>query len=732
MIVSKQDLDNFGLLSALPTELKKMENGNTFVFYYIVDEEKVKLKVFEYEVIAQITTNLYRGIQDKQKKYKSDVNIGCFTFSSGETFDTKDGLFFQFLKTYNTDEAVFDFYNKLIETDKITDLNVSINAITEIYNSDGFKRAISYFSPMRMQPIMFVYDLVNQAFKNKLGKNLYGDSIKKVVNLIKVEGGVLPEWDLSVMRYMIIGPHAELTDVQKARYQEAEALVRSGYPIDKVYSQTGWALSTKDGKWRTNIADNEAKISLDFMTEFGGKRMYVPTGLTPTDILPLTLNPSILYNTRYSGKLIDVLKHPTLYQYYPKLAIMPIVYWYQDTALNPTRDQVEQNSEPQDYYFAPNEMGGLILINGSFLAGDSLSILLHEIQHAIQHKEGFATGGNMFLAQFCSTVGADMVRKIFAAINKMQHLFKDHCLDNSSRIELMNLLRGMILRSSKSKSLRDSILQYCSDQKTYEQNGSTINFYLTILISEENDLTSSLFEWITGKIGDYIYDIFSVIRDGYDVAKNYEQKLQDEGYTKGYVTSEGDYRRGDIDIILFKGYENLYGEMESRSVQSSRFVESQYKNYFSLTSWELGPLRNLTVIDGVEEVVDVNKVKGACESIEDQYVLHFERNDSVIPFIHELGHIVFDALKRLGYEQKIIAEYEKQFEINNLDEYFVEKFMAYIKETIQDNGIQEDMKLELIKSNATISGILEEFLKDTEVENRIKFLNKMLSLINGE
>lgn len=733
MIVSKQDLDNFGLLFALPDELKKMENGNTFVFYYDVDEENVALKIYEYEVIAQITTNLYRGVQDKQKKYQSQINIGCFTFECGETFDTKDGIFFQFLKTYNTKEAVYNFYNKIIEQDRVTDLSVSINAITEILNADDFKRAISYFNPIRMQPIMFVYDLVNQAFKSKLGKRLYGDAIKKVVNMIKVEGGVLPEWDKSLIRYMIIGPHAELTEDQKKRLDAADALIRSGHVMEQVYSQTGWALSEKDGKWRTNIADNEAYISMDFMTEFGGKRMYVPTGMKPDQILPLTLNPNLLYQQKYPGRLIDVLKHPTLYTYYPFLANIPIVYYYQDKQINATPEETYRNSKIQEFYFAPNDRGGLILINGSYLAGDSASILLHEIQHAIQNKEGYATGGNMFLAQFVSTVGANMVRKIFAAINKLQHFFREHCLDNNSRMELLHLLKGMRLHSPESESLRYTILQYLSDQKTYEESANTINFYLTILVSEENDLTSPIFEFLQQKIGDFIYEIFNVIREGYEAAKNYEAHLQSEGFTKGYYLPDGSYKRGDIDIILFKGYENLYGEMESRSVQSSRFVESQYKNYFSLTHWELGPLRNLTVIDGVEEVVDCQKIKGACESIEDKYILHFEKNDSVIPFLHELGHIVYDALKRLGYEQKIIAEYDKQFAISGVDEYFVEKFLGYIKEKIDNKGIQEDMRMELnLKGNPAISEILDEFFKDTEVEKRIQFLNKMLLLINGE
>ena len=114
-------------------------------------------------------------------------------------------------------------------------------------------------------------------------------------------------------------------------------------------------------------------------------------------------------------------------------------------------------------------------------------------------------------------------------------------------------------------------------------------------------------------------------------------------------------------------------------------------------------------------------------------ILHFEKNDSVIPFLHELGHIVYDALKRLGYEQKIIAEYDKQFAISGVDEYFVEKFLGYIKDKIDNKGIQEDMRIELnIKGNPIISEILDEFFKDTEVEKRIQFLNKILLLIDGE
>ena len=729
MIVSKQDLDNFGLLKALPDKLKSMNSGDYFVFYYDVDEVNLSLKIFEFDTVTEPNFSLYRGLSDKMEKYRSEVKVGFFS----NTFDTKDGLFFQFLKTYNDKDAVYAFYNKIIEQDKVVDLSVSINAITDIYNSDGFRRAISYFSSTRMQPIMFVYDMVDSIFKKKLGKSLYADTIKQVVNIVKFEGGVLPEWDKSKMRFMIIGPHAELTKEQKDRLDLANALLRSGNKIDDIYSQTGWALGDKDGKWRTNIADNEASLTYDKMVTLGGKRLYVPYGENQDDVIPLTMNPTLLYAQRYRGKLGDVLKHPTLYQYYPWLHNMPLVYFFQDEALGMDMQTTKNNAQPQEFYFSANDRGGFILINGSYLAGDALSILLHEIQHSIQNKEGYATGGNLFLAQFVSSVGSNMVRKIFAAINRMEHLFRDNCVNDSSRNELKFILSEMYLHSKQSDGLRNMILEFLNDQSIYAENIKSITFYLAILLSEEADFTSRLFEFLEEQLGSFLYEIIQVISEGYASAKNYEQYLNKElGYSKGSFRADGSYKKGDIDTILFKGYENLYGEVESRSVQSSRFVQSEYKNYFYLTHWELGPLRNLTVIDGVEEVIECQKIKGACESKGDEYVLHFERGEDVRPFIHELGHIVYDALVRLGYEQRIMAEYDKQFAYTTgPDDYFVEKFIGYIKDTVVDDRLSEDMNMDLnIKSNPVISEILDEFFKDDDVDKKAQFLNKMLSLIN--
>ena len=136
MKVSRQELDNFGLLQSLPEPLKNMVSGDNFVFYYNVDEENAKLTVYEYEVVKQVNVTLYRDIQFRAKKAKvSSLSIGFFT----DSFETIDGLFYQFLRTYNEIEKVKTFYSYLVGQDKIVDINVSTDhkGAEEMINKSG-------------------------------------------------------------------------------------------------------------------------------------------------------------------------------------------------------------------------------------------------------------------------------------------------------------------------------------------------------------------------------------------------------------------------------------------------------------------------------------------------------------------------------------------------------------------------------------------------------------------
>lgn len=706
MKVSKQELDNFGLLSSLPDPFKKFGGDDKFVFYYNVDEVGAKLIIYDFEIVKQVNVSLYRNLAEKASKAKvQSMNIGFFT----DTLETRDGLFYEFLRTYNSADKVHTFYSYLVEQDKVVDLNVSTDSLNEIYTSDDFRRAISYFSSMRLQTIMFVYDMVNNAFQRRFSKSLYGNMLKKVVNLVVYDGGVLPEIGGS-LRFMVIGENAKLTDEQKERLREAKVLIRSMVSLDKVYQHTGWALSQNDGKWRTNVDDSKASLSSALFYDYNGNKIYVPTGQTIQEILPVIQNPKNAASSGYRGRLIEVLKHPTLYEYYPRLALMPIVYFYGNT-----------ETQRQEFYFSPDERGGYIVIIGSKVSGDSLSILLHEIQHYIQNQEGFATGGNLFLAQFVASVGSSAVRKIFACINKMERYFREYLFSDDARIELLDVFKNTLPKSQASRQLKNTLVEMLKDKEEYKYKYKTLNFYLVLFVAEEGDFTTSdLVSYLEAKIenSEVIYELFENISEGYSGSKKYQEKLKSEGF-----------RQEDIGRILFKGYENLYGEMESRSVQASRFIESEFRNYFYLTKWENTPIQQLTVIDGVEEIINCDNIKAAVEKKGDDYVLHFKKDKSSVPFLHELGHIVHDALNKLGYEDRIKKEYDKDLFSDNLDEYFVNKFLGYLKVRIDDYTLFNDMRMDFsLSDNEEINVILDEFFSDESVSDRMKFLQSILSL----
>ena len=704
MKVTKQDLNNFGLLDTLPEALKTLGSKDYFVIYYSVNEEESKLDIHSSEVVREVNLTLYRTLRDRMQSAGRVLNIAFFT----DTFETRDGIFYQFLRTFNDASKVKAFLSYAVDHDKIIDVNVSTNAISKIYTSDDFRRAISYFCNGRLQTIMQIYDMVNDSMKNRLSKSLYGDALKKVVNLIVYDGGVLPEIG-GTLRFMVIGENAKLSDEQRSKLDEAKLLLRSLVPIDKIYLLTGWALSERDGKWRTNIADNEAKIDKSMLFDYEGREIYVPKGMTLQEVVPYALNPSRMIAGGYKGKLIEMLKHPTLFNYYPKLALMPIFYWYGD-----------KESSQQEFYFSPDERGGFINMNGSASSGSSLSILLHEIQHYIQNQENFATGGNLFLAQFVASVGSNSVRRIFASINRMERYFREHLYDNDSRLELLQIIQNESPKGNSVRQIRNELIQKLKDESEYKFSYKTINFYLVLYVAEQGDFTTNdVVLYLESKVpnSEIIYELFDNIAEGYSESKKYREKLLREGM-----------REGDVGNILFKGYENLYGEMESRSVQESRFVESEFKNYFYLTKWENTPIQQLTVIDGVEEVLEVKDIKAAVETKDKEYVLHFKKDMSSIPFLHELGHIVHDCLVELGNEEELRNQFDNDLHYNDYHEWFVDKFMAYLKAKIHNYNLQMDLSYFLKNENKVVSKMLDSFFAETEYSARLKFLQTILSL----
>ena len=129
------------------------------------------------------------------------------------------------------------------------------------------------------------------------------------------------------------------------KLEHAKAMVEDGRTPEDIYKATGW-FKGQDGKWRFEIPDNLEAITLD----------------------------KLLNDKR--AKLGEIYDNPQLFEAYPDLKDVPVRI-----------EEIEKGFNGFAYADA-------ITISASLKNdNEAKSILVHEIQHLIQKREGFARGG---------------------------------------------------------------------------------------------------------------------------------------------------------------------------------------------------------------------------------------------------------------------------------------------------------------------------------------------------
>lgn len=707
-----EELKSFGLYDKLPLNLKNIKLEESYIFLYTQDEENIKLNIYEDNIVKSINVSLYRQIFSKAKQYKvSSLNVGYF---SGKKFETRDGIFYLFLRTFYSNDEVNNLYDYARRQDNQISANIESNSINEISNSSDFKKVIGHYCPSRLQIISSIYDMVDNILQKRISQSLYGDLIIKSVTLIAYDGGVLPELN-GRLRYMVIGEKANLNKEQKENLDKAKLLLRSGVEIDNIYLKTGWCFSLYDGKWRTNISDDNAVISNSYFVKSDGMNLLIPPigNNNIDDIEKVVKQPDKMYSLNYMGKVFHVLNHPTIFEYYPQLKSLPLIY-----KMSEGKEQRKNR-----FYQADNDRGGYIYMFGSQEWGSDISILLHELQHKIQSIEGYAKGGNQFVASFVSAVGGKDVRKIFSSINYITRKITDRSNEEGVYLELKSCFEEQVPQNETNKILLYEIRNLLETYEIFKNNVSILVFNTIFYLSDNNDFSSNtLTPFLANIVGDTFYDLYGEIQESYNQTKQVVNKLKGEGY--------GD---SDIKRILHSNYQNLYGELESRSVQVSRFVTSEFKNYFYLTEWERSPLKNIVVIDGQEKIIDVKEIKAAVEDIKGKYILHFKKSSTSIPFIHELGHIVYDAMIKCGYSEIISKNYVGHYEFRDEEEYFVSRFIGYLNNIFQDQNLMEDCFFDTqISSEDSMNLIFEEFFKDDEPIVMKNYIDLLINIVDYE
>src|SRR3569623_406987 len=162
------------------------------------------------------------------------------------------------------------------------------------------------------------------------------------------------------------GPNAQPADAHAL--PTAQQRIAAGADAETVRKETGW-FKGPDNKWRYEISDADAKLKKPWPSKAQlFKDVYV-------DVMNERLD-----DVNWNLKVGDILEHPSLFAAYPELANIIVDYKSgKGASLLP----------PQGIYPARIQIGA------DEPMYEVRSLLMHEVQHAIQEHEGFARGGSL-------------------------------------------------------------------------------------------------------------------------------------------------------------------------------------------------------------------------------------------------------------------------------------------------------------------------------------------------
>ncbi len=167
------------------------------------------------------------------------------------------------------------------------------------------------------------------------------------------------------------------------------------------YTRSGLRLPESvgvDNKWRFEISDLDSVV--------------VPQNFPKADSKTPSFNPN-----KDTATLADVMIHDELFYQYPELRDQRI---FVDTSL--------ENTNTLGYH---DNNTGLMAISPKLLEDPDFlrSVLLHEIQHPIQHREGFATGTNVRATEVedvAKNISQERVQKIQEEKAAQDKLLRDY------------------------------------------------------------------------------------------------------------------------------------------------------------------------------------------------------------------------------------------------------------------------------------------------------------------
>ncbi|MFA7333412.1 MAG: LPD23 domain-containing protein [Kiritimatiellia bacterium] len=263
---------------------------------------------------------------------------------------------------------------------------------------------------------------------SELGLDVDKDSNAKIKVALEAERKRLGAQAEGGVFYQFAGPQSMTADIHALA--SAKDRIAAGESRETVRKETGWFQGV-DGKWRYEISDDEAKFNTslvvkpddikaqiseqvaitqegdlvkaawgegkDYVGAFGKDEQEARENLyrtiakkrTPTN----AFNPEKIEDGKdfYLG---DIISHEKLFAAYPDLKWIPVSF----------NSNIDASGQVNIY-------GSEMVLNPDRFKtpDDMLSTILHEIQHLIQRREGFARGGNLEISKGVKQALASLV-----------------------------------------------------------------------------------------------------------------------------------------------------------------------------------------------------------------------------------------------------------------------------------------------------------------------------------
>jgi hypothetical protein len=717
-------VNGYPLIEFMPDSVKRITNDDYLLFYYYFNDKTFKLdKVEKVGLRKYITQEAYRN--------RPSVSIGTglsMPMSVGyfkPPFDSKNVLFYCFLKyclqlnSTNPDKDLKDLMAYFMQNDLKEGQDSSTTQEThtfDVYSRSQFETALQKYlfkKQIIINDILQVTDFFDNYFKANKNKSYYGQTLYRVVDaLINPNGGLITD-EGGKMDYLYVGINSSLFQADSdmgVKLKEAKKLFRSGQSPSNIFNKTGWLFNRYDEKWRFKIADKSVQLAKT-------DGLWLPQGsqfinrMENAIISHMLSNKSSSFLPQYIEEgwectLGMILNHPELYKHYPQLYKLPVFY-------------ATTSSSDYSFYYTPD--GNYINLVGNPEQHNLLTVLLHEIQHAIQRIEGYGTGGNLWLAGMIQGLGGANFRDFMFTLNQINKLYKEKTLSDYSFDKFVKLMD------------MDTQLKTIFPNKAYTDNDYYLTNYRIVVRQLLNYwLQVQIPAQVMIYIGREMNELFLKVKKYSEEGARYVGKLSGQGFSQT-----------DINTIVFNSYEMLSGELEARDVQISYGMTEEEMRYLAPYSGESYDEKEVTVIidETINDIVlPTGAIKGGCErTADDKFILHLISTRRAEPILHEIAHTLFYTLGD-NISEQIIKKVPEQTlkEIGGVKEVFVEFFLCYlVRKNISITLTEELEPTRKLMDWQYFDNYFDDVFNAVPIKTivdtskYIEYLNRLNELVNG-